>query len=67
MIGFPRVSWPAVEDDLAAHGPGLGVPVGRVGQVADQLELVYAVQVGEHLLGVAQEVGEDVVVVPYTL
>ena len=43
MIGFPRVSWPAVEDDLAAHGPGLGVPVGRVGQVADQLELVYAV------------------------
>ncbi len=45
----------------------LWVPVGRVGEVADELELVQAVQVGEDLLGVAQVVGEDVVIVPHTL
>ncbi len=45
----------------------LWVPVGRIGEVADELELVQAVQVGEDLLGVAQVVGEDVVIVPHTL
>ncbi len=45
----------------------LRVPVGRVGEVADELELVQAVQVGEDFLGVAQVVGEDVVVVTHTL
>jgi hypothetical protein len=45
----------------------LWVPVGRVGEVADELKLVQAVQVGENLLGVAQIVGEDVVIMPHTL
>jgi hypothetical protein len=35
--------------------------------IPHELELVQAVQVGENLLGVAQVVGEDVVVVPHTL
>jgi hypothetical protein len=35
--------------------------------IPDKLELVQAVQVGEDLLGVAQVVGEDVMVVPHTL
>ncbi len=45
----------------------LWVPVGRIGKVADELELVQTVQVGENLLGVTQVVGENVVIVPHTL
>jgi hypothetical protein len=45
----------------------LWVPVGRIGEVANELKLVQAVQVGENLLGVAQVVGEDVMIVPHTL
>jgi hypothetical protein len=35
--------------------------------IPHELPLVQAVQVGENLLGVAQVVGEDVMIVPHTL
>lgn len=50
-----------MEDDLSVQGPSTGIPIGGLSQVRDLPQVVHAVQVWKHLLGVAQEEREQVV------
>lgn len=50
-----------MEDDLPVDCSGAAVPVCGLSQVRDFLQVVHAVQVREHLLGMSEEEREEVV------
>jgi len=49
-----------VVNDLALDLPGARVPVGGLAQIAQLLELLEAVEVGKHFVGMLQEIWEYV-------
>ena len=49
-----------VENDFPSDRSGVGIPVGRISEVADLLQIFHASQVGIHLPGVTKEVGKEI-------
>lgn len=67
VISFTGVGRARVENNLPVKRSRLRVPIRRLSQVGNLLQVVHAVEVGKDLFGMSQKVWEDVVDVPCAL
>lgn len=67
VISFSGVRRAGVENNLPVDRSRLRVPIRRLPQIGNLLQVVHAIEVGEDLFGMSQKVWEDVVDVPGAL